>query len=422
MGFEPTFAKSENGFQDRHHRPLGHPSITQVKSIRKETASSQKAIQNKYPNVTRFSNSVLTFSMPMLLQALRIIDANLNRSSEGLRLLEDVARFILNDATLSQQLKAIRHDLAEETKSLGVKLLSHRDSEHDVGANLTLTSQLKGEAQRDLPGVITANAKRVEESLRVIEELAKLPQISPMLNPAKFEQARFTLYTLEQRLTSRILRQDKVKQLAGIYVILDRQALAGRDEITIGEQVIQGGAKVIQLRDKQASKAELLPIAKNLKGLCDKYGILFIINDYLDLALAVDADGLHIGQKDLPLPIVRHTLPIDKIVGCSVTTVSQAIKAQSEGADYIAVGSVFPTKTKGNAVVVGVAGLKQIRQAVTSPLVAIGGINEDNISQVMAAGADSAAVISAVLGQEDVKKAVQQLLAGIDLAGRKCQN
>ncbi|HUS04277.1 MAG TPA: thiamine phosphate synthase [Dehalococcoidia bacterium] len=360
--------------------------------------------------------------MPMLLQALRIIDANLNRSSEGLRLLEDVARFILNDATLSQQLKAIRHDLAEETKSLGVKLLSHRDSEHDVGANLTLTSQLKGEAQRDLPGVITANAKRVEESLRVIEELAKLPQISPMLNPAKFEQARFTLYTLEQRLTSRILRQDKVKQLAGIYVILDRQALAGRDEITIGEQVIQGGAKVIQLRDKQASKAELLPIAKNLKGLCDKYGILFIINDYLDLALAVDADGLHIGQKDLPLPIVRHTLPIDKIVGCSVTTVSQAIKAQSEGADYIAVGSVFPTKTKGNAVVVGVAGLKQIRQAVTSPLIAIGGINEDNISQVMAAGADSAAVISAVLGQEDVKKAVQQLLAGIDLAGRKCQN
>jgi len=359
----------------------------------------------------------------MLLQALRIIDANLNRSSEGLRLLEDVARFILNDATLSQQLKAIRHDLAEETKSLGVKLLSHRDSEHDVGAGKenVIMPEVK-QFQRGLLGTITANAKRVEESLRVIEELAKLPQISPMLNPAKFEQARFTLYTLEQRLTSKILRQDKVKQLAGIYVILDRQALAGRDEITIGEQVIQGGAKVIQLRDKQASKAELLPIAKNLKGLCDKYDILFIINDYLDLALAVDADGLHIGQKDLPLPIVRHTLPIDKIVGCSVTTVSQAIKAQSEGADYIAVGSVFPTKTKENAVVVGVAGLKQIRQAVTSPLVAIGGINEDNISQVMAAGADSTAVISAVLGQEDVKRAVQQLLAAIDLAGRKCQN
>jgi len=360
--------------------------------------------------------------MSMSLQPLRIIDANLNRSSEGLRLLEDIARFILNDATLSQQLKTLRHDLAEETKPLGVKLLSHRDSERDVGANLTLPSQLKGEPERDLPGVITANAKRVEESLRVIEELAKLPQISPMLNPAKFEQARFTLYALEQILTSRILRQDKVKQLAGIYVILDRQAMAGRDEITIGEQVIQGGARVIQLRDKQASKSELLPIAQKLKDLCEKYSVLFIINDYLDLALAVDADGLHIGQKDLPLPIVRRALPVDKIVGCSVTTASQAIKAQSDGADYIAVGSVFPTKTKENATVVGVAGLRQIRQAVSSPLVAIGGINEDNISQVMAAGADSAAVISAVLGQEDVKRAVQQLLARIDLAGGKCQN
>lgn len=360
--------------------------------------------------------------MSMALQPLRIIDANLNRSSEGLRILEDVARFILNDAPLSQQLKTIRHDLAEETKSLGVKLLSHRDSERDVGANLTPTSQLKRETQRDLPGVIAANAKRVEESLRVIEELAKFPQISPMLNSAKFEQARFTLYTLEQRLTSRILRQDKIKQLAGIYVILDRQALAGRDEIIIGEQVIQGGARIIQLRDKQASKSELLPIAQKLKGLCNKYGVLFIINDYLDLALAVDADGLHIGQKDLPLPIIRRTLPIDKIVGCSVTTASQAVKAQSEGADYIAVGSVFPTNTKETAVVVGVAGLRQVRQAVSSPLVAIGGINEDNISQVMVAGADSAAVISAVLGQEDVKVAVRQLVAGIDLAGRKSQN
>jgi thiamine-phosphate pyrophosphorylase len=361
--------------------------------------------------------------MAMLLQSLRIIDANLNRSSEGLRLLEDIARFILNDAILSQQLKTVRHDLAEETKSLGVKLLSHRDSEHDVGASKenVIVPEAK-QSQHDLLGTITANAKRVEQSLRVIEETAKLPQITPMLNPAKFEQARFTLYTLEQSLISKILRQDKVKQLAGLYVILDRQILAGRNELTIGEQVIQGGAKAIQLRDKQASKAELLPVAQKVKHLCHKYSILFIINDYLDLALAVDADGLHIGQKDLPLPIIRHILPIDKIVGCSVTTAPQAIKAQSEGADYIAVGSIFPTETKGNATVVGVDRLKQIRQAVTSPLVAIGGINEDNIEQVVTAGADSVAVISAVLTQEDVKKAAQRLAAGIDIAKRKCQS
>jgi thiamine-phosphate pyrophosphorylase len=356
----------------------------------------------------------------MSLGVFRIIDANINRASEGLRLLEDVARFILDDIELSQQLKAMRHGLAEETKSLDIKLLSQRDTEHDVGASKenTIAGAAK-QPRQDWPGVIMANAKRVSESLRVIEELAKLPETSPMLNSAKFEQLRFTLYTLEQQLTSRILRQDKVKQLAGLYVVLDKQALAGRNELEIAEQVIQGGAKVIQLRDKQGSKAELLPIAQKLKALCDKSGILFIINDYLDLVLAVAADGLHIGQRDLPLPIIRKELPVDKIVGCSVTTLSQAMKAQNEGADYIAVGSIFPTMTKKDAVVVGLDRLKEIRQAVSSPLVAIGGINEDNIGEVMAAGADSVAVISAVLSKGDVKGAVQRLMAKVGMSRKE---
>lgn len=356
----------------------------------------------------------------MSLQPLRIIDANLNRASEGLRLLEDIARFILNDAVLTQQLKSTRHNLASEAKSLGIKLLSQRDSEHDVGITLTTRSTSKGEglgeAQKDLPNVITANAKRVAESLRVIEELAKLPEISPMLNSSKFEQVRFTLYTLEKKLLSRMLRQDKMKQLAGLYVILDRQALAGRDELDIASQIIQGGAKVIQLRDKEGSKGELLPIAQKLKNLCTESDVLFIINDYLDLALATDADGLHIGQGDFPLPIIRRELPIDKIIGCSVTTVSQASKAQNEGADYIAVGSIFPSVTKEAATVVGVDTLRQIRRAVSSPLVAIGGINEDNIRQVIVAGADCVAVIHAVLGKEDAREATQQLIARMDLA------
>ena len=356
----------------------------------------------------------------MSLQPLRIIDANLNRASEGLRLLEDVTRFILNDAALTQQLKSMRHDLASEAKSLGIKLLSQRDSEHDIGATLTLPSPLKGEGlgegQQDLLGVITANAKRVAESLRVIEELAKLPEISPMLNSSKFEQVRFTLYALEKKLISRVLRQDKTKQLAGLYVILDRQALAGRDELDIASQIIQGGAKVIQLRDKEGSKGELLPIAQKLKSLCTESDVLFIINDYLDLALAIDADGLHIGQKDLPLPIIRRELPLDKIIGCSVTTVSQASKAQNEGADYIAVGSIFPSVSKEAVTVVGVDTLRQIRQAVSSPLVAIGGINEDNIEQVIVAGADCVAVIHAALGKQDAREATQQLRAKIELA------
>jgi len=354
-----------------------------------------------------------------------MIDANLNRSSEGLRVLEDVARFLLNDAELSQRLKALRHDLARETKSLSIGLLSHRNSEHDVGRPLPSRESklnVKTTSLQGLLDLVTANAKRMEESFRVIEELAKLPDISPMLNSARFEQARFSLYTLERDLISRISRRDKIERISGLYVILDRQFLAGRDELDIAGQIIKGGARVIQLRDKQSKKGELLLVAQKLKELCSQAGILFIINDYLDLVMAVDADGLHVGQGDLPLPVVRRQLPIDKIVGCSVTTVSQATKAQNEGADYIAVGSIFPTTTKKEATVVGVDILKELKRMVSIPLVAIGGINRNNVGEVVAAGADAVAVISAVLGEKDVRGAVQKLVTKMDLAKEKCQN
>jgi thiamine-phosphate pyrophosphorylase len=353
-----------------------------------------------------------------------MIDANLNRSSEGLRVLEDVARFLLNDAELSQRLKSLRHGLARETKSLSIELLSYRDSEHDVGRPYSKDKELtmKATSLQSLLDLVTANAKRVEESLRVIEELAKLPDLSPMLNSASFEQTRFTLYTLERDLISRISRRDKIERLSGLYVILDRQFLAGRDELDIASQIIEGGAKVIQLRDKQSNKGELLLVAQRLKELCSQAGVLFIINDCLDLAMAIDADGLHIGQEDLPLPVVRRELPIDKIVGCSVTTVSRATKAQNEGADYIAVGSIFPTTTKREAVVVGVDMLKELKRTVSAPLVAIGGINQNNVGKVVAAGADAVAVISAVLGEKDVRGAVQKLVAKMDLVKEKCQN
>lgn len=344
-------------------------------------------------------------------QTLRIIDANVNRIGEGLRFLEDIARFLLNDADLGQQLRAIRHDTVESSSTLGIKLLSHRDSEHDVGAAIESPNE---QAERDLPALIVANAKRVEESLRVIEELAKLPEINSKLDSSQFKQRRFALYSLEQRLLSKILRRNKLEQLTGLYLILDSQALKGRDEVEVAGQAIQGGARVIQLRDKHRTKKELLPITQKLKELCTQANVLFIVNDYLDLALAADADGVHIGQDDLPLSAARRQLPVDKIIGCSTTTVTQALKAQAEGADYIAVGSVFPSPTKKEATVVGIETLRQIKQAVSLPIVAIGGINKDNIEEVINAGADSAAVISAVLSAENVEEAVRHLVAKIE--------
>jgi thiamine-phosphate pyrophosphorylase len=305
--------------------------------------------------------------------------------------------------------------------------LSHRDSEHDVGHPYLIPPgekklNIKTTSLQGLLDIVIANAKRVEESLRVVEELAKLPELSSMLNSASFEQTRFALYTLERDLISRISRRDKIEGMHGLYVILDRQFLAGRDKLHIAGQIIEGGARVIQLRDKQSKKGELLLVAQKLRELCSQAGVLFIINDYLDLAMVVDADGLHIGQEDLPLPVVRRQLPIDKIVGCSVTTPPQATKAQNEGADYIAVGSIFPTTTKKEAIVVGVDMLKKVKRIVSTPLVAIGGINQNNIGEVVAAGTDAVAVISAVLGEKDVRGAVQKLVAKMDLAKEKCQN
>jgi thiamine-phosphate pyrophosphorylase len=356
----------------------------------------------------------------MPLQPLRIIDANINRSREGLRFLEDVARFLLNDATLSQQLRAMRHDLTGDTSLLSVELLSRRDSEHDVGADReNFIASAARQSQQSLASLIAANAKRVQEALRVIEELAKLPEISPMLDSARFSQTRFTLYTLEKELLSRILRQDKRRLLTGLYAILDRQALAGRDEVDVARQIIAGGAKVIQLRDKQSDRADLLPVAQELRDLCFESRVLFIVNDYFDIALAVDADGLHVGQRDLPLPAVRKELPLDKIVGCTARTVPQAIRAQSEGADYVAVGSMFPTTTKEQAIVVGTGRLREVKQAVSLPLVAIGGINESNMAQVLDAGADSIAVSNAILASEDIRGAVQQLVIRMALMKQK---
>jgi thiamine-phosphate pyrophosphorylase len=276
------------------------------------------------------------------------------------------------------------------------------------------TTSLQG-----LADLVTANAKRVEESLRVMEELAKLPELSAMLNSASFERTRFAIYRVERELVSRISRRDKAERISGLYVILDRQFLAGRDEMDVARQIIEGGAGIIQLRDKQSEKGQLLRVAQMLKELCSEAGVLFIINDYLDLAMAADADGLHIGQEDLPLPVVRRQLPIDKIVGCSVTTLTQARRAQNEGADYIAVGSIFPTTTKKRAAVAGVDVLKEVRRLVSAPIVAIGGMNQSNVGQAVVAGADAIAVISAVLGEKDVKGAVQKLAARIDLAKGK---
>jgi thiamine-phosphate pyrophosphorylase len=341
----------------------------------------------------------------MTIQTFRAIDANCNRISEGLRFLEDISRFVLNDASLSKRFKEIRHKVINKTRKLGIVLISNRDSESDVGT----ASGLRNEAQ-NIPSLIAANAKRAEQGLRVIEELAKLPEVVPFLDHRVFETARFDLYTLEKQLLSLVLRNHKRSQLTGLYVILDSQILESLDMIGVATQVISGGAKILQLRDKHLPKGKLFTIAQRLKKLCQYTNTLFIINDHLDVALGVNADGLHIGQEDLPLSVARKLLPIDKIIGCSVDTIKQALKVEKDGADYIAVGAIYPTQTKHDAKIVGAERLSRIKQVVSIPVIAIGGINEDNVRNVISTHVDAVAVASAILKQKDIESSARRMV------------
>jgi thiamine-phosphate pyrophosphorylase len=330
----------------------------------------------------------------------RLIDANLNRLSEGLRLLEDVARFILNDAALSSRLKALRHDLLSNAKSFQKTLLTARDSEGDVTA-----FSKESMSRSDVNDVVTANARRVTESLRVLEEFAKLPDID--LDPMKFKRARFAIYEIEKEISGKVSRRGK--RIAGLYVIIDREALTGKDEIDVCRQAIRGGANIIQLRDKLGNKSRMINSARQLKEACAPSGVLFIMNDCMDIALSSGADGIHVGQEDIPVSAARHLLPIDKLIGCSTATAKEALQAEGDGADYIAVGSIYPTQSKKNVTVVGLERLREIREAVSLPIVAIGGINADNARAVIDAGADAIAVISAILASDDIERATRKI-------------
>jgi len=339
----------------------------------------------------------------------RLIDANLNRAGEGLRVLEDVARLVLDDAELSLELKTMRRELATGDLLLNRRFLKAPPPESDPGAGA-----LPPEPERELPELVILNALVVRESLRVIEEAARLKDIAPELKPDTFKKMRIQLYAIERTLMSRLLRQDKARQISGLHAIIDTQALSGKDHATVAGEIIRGGAKAIQLRDKLTSKKELVNIARQLKALCAEHNVLFIVNDYLDIALAADADGLHLGQEDLPIEVARQLLPIDKILGCSTHSPEQAKAAEESGADYVAIGSIYPTPTKETAFIAGLDGLRGVREAVKLPVVAIGGITADNAAEVMAAGADSIAIISAILSAGSPEAAARQIVNRIE--------
>lgn len=199
------------------------------------------------------------------------------------------------------------------------------------------------------------------------------------------------------------------QNLRGLYVIIDPDVAAGRDEVAVARQALAGGARLIQLRDKRREKGVQLPIAGALRSLCQEHGALFIVNDHVDLALAVEAHGVHVGQKDLPVSVVRRLVPREMIVGCSTNNPEEAGRAEADGADYVSVGRLFPTGSKEDTRPATTETLRAVKAAVSLPVCAIGGIDETTIDEVVAAGADMAAVIAAVVAAPDVREAARRL-------------
>jgi thiamine-phosphate pyrophosphorylase len=190
-----------------------------------------------------------------------------------------------------------------------------------------------------------------------------------------------------------------------LYVITDRRL---KPEVESVKEALEGGATSIQLRIKNAPTREMIEIGKEIRKLTEEYDALYFVDDRVDVALATNADGVQLGLEDMPISLARDIAP-NLVIGASVYSLEEALHAEKEGADYLGAGSVFPTSTKKDVRVIGIEGLRRIVESVKIPVVAIGGINHENVKEVLKTGVDGVAVISAIMGAENVKKATEEM-------------
>jgi len=333
-------------------------------------------------------------------EVLRILDANLNRVSEGLRVIEDGVRFILNQRDLTRQIREIRHSLMRKAGEIpGAhwgKLIASREVGGDVGKDLGK------EGRENFRDLIRANFRRVEEAQRSLEEFGKL--FSPALGQS-FKELRFKTYSLEKKVRGKLRKRIDLS----FYAIAETKFIPEEDFEENIEKVVSNGATVIQLREKNLPPPSFLKIALRMRKLI-RPPILFMVNDRVDIAMASRADGVHLGQEDFPLPAARRVMGEEMIIGVSTHSLEEALRAEREGADYVAIGPVFPTSTKLDShPPVGTGIIGEIKKELSIPVVAIGGITAENIEEVLKMGADGIAVVSAIFGQEDVDVATRRL-------------
>jgi thiamine-phosphate pyrophosphorylase len=335
----------------------------------------------------------------------RLIDANANRAREALRVLEDHARFILNDDALTAELKKIRHELTSAMREVLAEAVLHRDTPNDVGANAAKPeSELKRE---NVAEVVTAASKRLGEALRAIAEYMKT------LIPAragKIELLRYRFYDVERRIA--LTLRTRAQRFADVRLcVLITESLCKRPWLETAQLALEGGADCLQLREKSLDSGELLRRAEQLVQLCHAKGALCIINDRPDVAALSRADGVHVGQSDFPARLVRQLVGNAFMVGVSTHDVAQAKQAVLDGADYIGVGPIFPSETKPRDSVLGTDFAKLASRELRIPAVAISGITAENVDEVLATGLKAVAVTQAVTAADDPRAAAARLKA-----------
>jgi len=310
---------------------------------------------------------------------LRILDAAMNRAAEGLRVVEDFARMVLDDTHLSRLAKELRHDLTTAGQSLPpADRHAARDTLGDVGTRIAT----KEETERDDAWqVAAASFQRTAQALRSLEEYGKLVDISLA---AECESLRYRLYTLEKAMSLTTHSQAGLHGMT-TYALVD----GGKNKKDFGETLAlatAAGFGVLQLRDKRLNDRQLLAYARQLRQQTEPLGVLSIINDRPDIAVAADADGVHLGQDDMPVAVARKIVGPRKLIGVSTHNLAQARQAVLDGANYIGAGPTFPSRTKRFDEFPGLEYLRQVATEISLPTFAIGGIHKGNVEKVFATG------------------------------------
>ena len=337
-----------------------------------------------------------------------LLDANLNRCREGLRVLDDYCRFIIRCGQLTEQVKELRHGLVATERLLHhtlPDLISYRDVNADAGTQITTTSELDRSGLTDL---VSANSRRIQESLRSLEEYGKLysEQFCTAIKAIRYES--YSLHQkiqLQQSATSPSERSkfDRTGKLhsAKLYVLLT-ESLCRQPWKQVVEACLAGGADIIQLREKSLPPSEIVRRGKWISAACQHAGALFIMNDRPDLAVLADADGVHVGQDDLSPKAVRTIIGPARLIGLSTHSETQITNAnRCLDVDYLGVGPVFPSQTKSFEEFPGLQLVSSADHVATKPWFSIGGIHESNIDRLVENGACRAAVCGAVIASKD---------------------